>query len=152
MTWFTDLGSGIISKLDGLDYVITDHHMPDIDGGERIHNWRHFNPHTYGIDGSKSISGAGLAYMISISMNRENRDMADLAMVGASGDLQDAALCRFWLEQENNRYWEKRGVLGTMVDLRMFGRHTRPLYKLLQYSDDPFFPGLSGRESACISF
>jgi RecJ-like exonuclease len=153
MTWFTDLGSGIISKLDGVDYVITDHHMPDIDGGKRIHNWRHFNPHTYGIDGSKSISGAGLAYMISISMNRENRDMADLAMVGASGDLQDAALCRFFgWNRKIIDIGKKEGVLGTMVDLRMFGRHTRPLYKLLQYSDDPFFPGLSGRESACISF
>jgi len=153
MTWFTDLGSGSISKLDGLEYVITDHHLPDINGGKRALKWRHLNPHIYGVDGGRVISGAGLAYMVSISMDSRNRDMADLAMVGASGDLQDAALCRFdgW-NRKIISIGKKEGILDTIMDLRMFGRHTRPLYKILQYADDPFLPGLSGRESACISF
>ena len=153
VTWFTDLGSGVISKLDGIDYIIADHHMPDIEGGKRIVNWRHFNPHVYGIDGGKAISGAGLAYLIAISINKKNKDMADLAMVGASGDLQDAASCKF--EGWNRNIIEigkEEGILDVVRDLRMFGRHTRPLYKLLQYADDPFFPGLTGRESACLSF
>jgi RecJ-like exonuclease len=38
------------------------------------------------------------------------------------------------------------------MDIRYFGRETRPVYKLLQYSNDPLIPGLSGREEACISF
>ena len=47
---------------------------------------------------------------------------------------------------------EKSGVIRSVRDIRYFGRETRPVYKLLQYSSDPLIPGLSGRETACIKF
>ncbi len=153
LTWFTDLGSGIISKLDGLDYVITDHHMPDMEGGERVTHWRHLNPHVYGVDGRKAISGAGLAYMVATAINKKNRDMADLAIVGASGDLQDMSLCKFesW-NREIAAIGKKIGILDIKKDLRAFGRQTRPIHKILQYADDPILPGLTRRGSTCLSF
>ncbi|MEA2055142.1 MAG: DHH family phosphoesterase [Candidatus Thermoplasmatota archaeon] len=153
LTWFTDLGSGVISKLDGLEYIITDHHMPDIEGGKKVMQWRHFNPHVYGIDGGKEISGAGLAYIVAMAINKKNADMADLAIVGASGDLQDFVSCRLegW-NREIANLGKDMGILDVKNDIRAFGRQTRPVYKILQYADDPILPGLTGRKGACISF
>ncbi|HPS88592.1 MAG TPA: DHH family phosphoesterase, partial [Methanosarcina vacuolata] len=37
-------------------------------------------------------------------------------------------------------------------DLTLFGKQTRPIYKLIQYSSDPYLPGLTGNEEACIEF
>jgi RecJ-like exonuclease len=34
----------------------------------------------------------------------------------------------------------------------LFGRQTRPVFKMLEYSQDPYLPGLSGDEDACIAF
>jgi len=152
-TWFTDLGSGVISKLGDMDCIITDHHMIDIRGGEGPGNWRHFNPHIYGINGGKAVSGAGLAYMVAVAISKKNRDMADLAIVGASGDLQDLDSCRF--EQWNRRIafiGKKIDVIDISRDLRAFGRQTKPIHKILQYSDDPILPGITGRESSSMSF
>jgi len=44
------------------------------------------------------------------------------------------------------------GVLEAQIDLRLFGRETRPAYKMLQYATDPWIPRLSGNEEACIAF
>jgi RecJ-like exonuclease len=37
-------------------------------------------------------------------------------------------------------------------DIRYFGRETRPVFKLLQYGNDPLIPNLTGKEDACINF
>jgi len=151
LIWFTDLGSGSISKLHEMNYIITDHHMPDIEG--KIHTWRHFNPHLYGRDGGREISGAGLVYLIASKMNEGNKDMVDLAIVGASGDLQDSFSCRLegW-----NQAIVREGIMENKIevkkDIRLFGRQTKPIHKILQYADDPILPGLTGREGACLSF
>ena len=47
---------------------------------------------------------------------------------------------------------EKVGTIKSKIDIRFFGRETRPAQKMLQYASDPIIPGLTGRESACISF
>ena len=149
LIWFTDLGSGMLPHLDGLEYVITDHHTPAGDDD----SWRHFNPYRYDVSGERGISGAGLTFLVALAMDQKNRDMADLAMVGAAGDMQDAAACRFtdWNDVIAN-LGEKAGVVHRYSDLRAFGRQTRPLYKLLQYADDPILPGLTGRAGACKTF
>jgi len=36
--------------------------------------------------------------------------------------------------------------------LRLWGRYTRPIHKTLQYSVDPYIPGISGSESASVQF
>ncbi len=149
LIWFTDLGSGMLPHLDGLDYVVTDHHTPS----GHDDSWRHFNPSRYGVSGEQAVSGAGLAFLVALAMDPANRDLADLAMIGAAGDTQDAAACRFtgWNRAIADT-GEKAGVLTRYRDLRAFGRQTRPLYKLLQYADDPVLPGLTGRASACRAF
>jgi len=151
LKWFTDLGSGITSKLKGMDYIITDHHTLDLE--EKIQTWRDFNPHLYGIDGGREISGAGLVYVIASKLNEKNKDMAELAIVGACGDLQDVFSCR--LEGWNREIVEE-GIVENKIevkkDVRLFGRQTKPIHKILQYADDPILPSLSGNEKACLSF
>jgi len=149
LVWFTDLGSSISLKFPDIDKIITDHHACPDDSDLNFH----LNPHLFGLDGSFQISGAGLTYFVSKSIDKKNMDLASLAIVGASGDLQDRKYCR--LAGVNRQILEdgkKAGVIRYKTDIRYFGRETRPIYKLLQYASDPIIPGISGREVACIAF
>jgi len=94
-TWFTDLGSGVLSRLENIEYLITDHHIPDQFLLAAQDRWRHLNPHLYGIDGCKEISGAGLALTVATAVDIKNSDLIGLSIIGASGDLQDSSHCRF---------------------------------------------------------
>ena len=47
---------------------------------------------------------------------------------------------------------KKAGCVKPLIDIRYFGRETKPVHKLLQFSNDPIIPGITGRESACINF
>jgi single-stranded-DNA-specific exonuclease len=146
---FTDLGSGALSsiKKHGIRAVVTDHHRP-----EPADYDYHMNPHLYGLNGSTEISGAGVAFLLALKLG-DNMDLSQLAIVGAVGDLQDM--------RTNALVGVNRQILGLAAangyvsfekDIKLFGRQTRPVYKLLQYSSDPFIPGLSGSEDACIAF
>ncbi|MFH1100721.1 MAG: DHH family phosphoesterase [Methanobacteriota archaeon] len=149
LVWFTDLGSSISSQYPTMNKIITDHHTcPDSSN----HPF-HLNPHLFGLDGSYEISGAGVTYLVSKVIDKNNLKLSALAVVGACGDLQE-------------KRWQKltgmnasvvddgklSGVLQVKKDIRYFGRETRPLTKLLQYANDPVLPGLSGREDACVLF
>lgn len=76
--------------LEKMDYIITDHHLPEDVSVAMDQKWRQLNPHLHGIDGRKEISGAGLALSVATALNAKNSDLVGLAIVGASGDLQDA--------------------------------------------------------------
>jgi single-stranded-DNA-specific exonuclease len=146
---FTDLGSGAIDQIRtlGIDAIVTDHHQP-----KPVDYEYHMNPHLVGLNGATDISGAGVAFLLAMKLG-SNEDLSSLAIVGAVGDLQDM--------RTNALVGVNRGILELGVangylscekDLKLFGRQTRPLYKLLQYSSDPYLPGLSGNEGACIAF
>jgi RecJ-like exonuclease len=144
LIWFTDLGSMVEGNLKR---VITDHHECNQDSP------LHLNPHLFGYDGSYEISGAGATYLVSRCIDKRNMDLSPLAIVGATGDLQDKKFCKLQgINQDIVKDGRKIGLLKKKIDIRYFGRETRPIYKLLQYSNDPFIPGLSGREDACILF
>jgi RecJ-like exonuclease len=146
---FTDLGSGALSSIKdhGIKAVVTDHHRPEPTGYEY-----HMNPHLYGLNGSTEISGAGVAFLLALKLG-DNMDLSSLAIVGAVGDLQD--MRTHALVGVNRQILElatANGYISFEKDIKLFGRQTRPIYKLLQYSSDPFIPGLSGSEDACIAF
>ncbi|MEM1514536.1 MAG: DHH family phosphoesterase [Candidatus Bathyarchaeia archaeon] len=152
---FIDMGSGYLdilgAKLEKKCIVILDHHQPI---GRPRENFFHVNPHLFGVDGAKSISSAGISYLVAKSMDKNNVDLAYLAVVGALGDLQD-------------KYEEKRlgglndiivkdsieaGFLSVEKDLLLFGRETRPIHKALSYLTNPYIPGISGEEDKCLAF
>jgi RecJ-like exonuclease len=44
------------------------------------------------------------------------------------------------------------GLVDAAEDIRYFGRETRPVFKMLEYSSDPYLPHITGREQESISF
>ncbi len=145
---FTDLGSGMLDAISRLkiNAVISDHHQPHGIYENQI------NPHLFGINGATELSGSGVTYLLASAMG-ENKDLADLAVVGAVGDLQHVkhgqlvGINRSILDEG-----AKNGVLRYEKDLLLFGKQTRPIFKLLQYSSDPYLPGITGSEDASIEF
>ena len=149
LVWFTDLGSGISNQYPEIKKVITDHHSCP---NESDFNF-HLNPHLFQLDGTFEISGAGTTYLVSKSLNKNNVDLSPLSIIGACGDLQDKRYCKLVGENRNIMKDGKDGnYIKNIMDIRYFGRETRPVAKLLQYASDPNIPGLSGREDACTSF
>lgn len=148
LVWFTDLGSSIASD-NSINMIITDHHACS----ENTNFPFHLNPHLFGLDGSFEISGAGLTYLVSKQVNKKNIDLSALAIVGACGDLQDRKHKKLYgLNREILNDGEQSNTVIKKIDIRYFGRETRPIYKMLQYANDPIIPGLTGRESACLYF
>ena len=145
---FTDLGSGMLESIQshGINAIVSDHHQP------RGEMQNHLNPHLFGANGSYELSGSGTTYILASALG-DNRDLADLAIVGAMGDLQHmkkgylTGINRLILEEGANS-----NVLKFEKDITLFGKQTRPVFKLLQFASDPYIPGLTGSEDACIEF
>ncbi len=150
--FFVDLGSGylnLINKLKKKIFVLDHHQIEKVDNLNK--DIIQLNPYLFGIDGTKDISGSGVVYLFCKELNEKNKDLAYLAVIGAIGDMQ-----------ENNGF---RGINNSILDdaveskkievkrgLRMFGLQTRPLYKILQYSTDPFIPNVTGSEEGAKLF
>ena len=164
LVWFVDLGAGMLHAMHGIDAVITDHHVPTarevpkalrgdlLRFAESVDRVLMLNPHLEG-EGSDVASGAGCAYAVAKALDPKNADLAAVAIVGAVGDMQEAEFRR--LDGYNRTILadgEAAGVVKADIDLRLFGRETRPAYKMLQYASDPWIPRLSGNEEACIAF
>jgi RecJ-like exonuclease len=154
---FTDLGSGqlhhIESALIDAPVVIMDHHPPSIKNPSN--NIRQVNPHLCGFDGASEISGAGTAYLVARHLGASNEDLAALAVIGAIGDIQDRGE-KHTLQSLNKDIIVEDAVaadvLEVATDIRVFGRETRPIHKALQYTSDPFIPGISNDSEGALSF
>jgi RecJ-like exonuclease len=151
----SDFGSGYMDllgdKLSEFKIVVLDHHQIV---GEVKPNIVHVNPHSYGIDGARDISGAGVAYFVAKAIDKENMDLAPIAVVGALGDLQDKYDQRK-LGGVNEKIVEdavNAGLLTVERDLIFFGRETRPIHKTLASTTNPFIPGISGEEDKSLAF
>ena len=152
---FTDLGSGMIQEIMDrkLDAIVADHHKPQACPSQPL---AHINPHLVGADGANQLSGSGSTFLLARALASDpgaNDDLAALAVVGAVGDLQDMARGQLI---GLNRCILDIGARAKAVefskDIKLFGRQTRPVYKMLEYCQDPYLPGLSGKEDACIAF
>ncbi len=174
---FSDLGTGQRALIEKMrrqfesvrGIIILDHHLPqsggngqsgEEDAGDRMRGEAErrsdiveINPHLHGMDGSFDVSAAGVAFLLALTMDRRNVDLSELAVVGATGDLQ-----RYYgrgLVGTNKRIaeiGERAGVLLRKRDLTFFGINTRPLPFLLEYCTEPYLPGLTGNRDACMSF
>ncbi len=153
---FLDLGSGqidsIASLLKGRTIIIADHHQPQ--SNSAYGNVLHLNPLVFGIE--ENISGAGMAYIIARAMDRQNRDLSQIAIIGAIGDAQTGSIGKGWgllgLNREILKDAIAEGKIRLSKGIRLFGRYTRPVHKALEYSIDPYIPGITGSESASVHF
>lgn len=148
--FLTDLGSGQLNLLkdffDKTHVFVIDHHEPV--EMQNI-NLFHLNPFLYG---EEEISSSTICYLFAKSISVQNTDLIELAIIGAVGDEQDEGwefkgLARKILEEA-----ETLGKITAVKGIRLYGRNTRPIHKSLEYSFDPFIPGISGSESHAIQF
>ncbi|MEM3695246.1 MAG: DHH family phosphoesterase [Candidatus Bathyarchaeia archaeon] len=152
---FTDFGSGYMNllnkKLADFKIVILDHHQAT---EKELPSFVQVNPHLHGIDGARDISGAGVAYFVAKAVDKDNVDLAPIAIVGALGDLQDKYNQRM-LGGVNAKIVEdalRTGLVTVEKDLIFFGRETRPIHKSLASTTNPFIPDISGREDKSVEF
>ena len=152
----TDFGSGYINllqqKIPNVKVCICDHHQ--INGILTNPNIVQVNPHLVGIDGATDVSGSGVAYFVAKAVNAANVDLAPIALVGALGDMQDKYEQRKLggLNELMVNDGVAAGLLKVEKDLMFFGRETRPLYKMIVTTTNPFLPGLSGQETETLNF
>ncbi|MDG6223793.1 MAG: DHH family phosphoesterase [Candidatus Bathyarchaeota archaeon] len=156
LTIFTDMGSGYLDllgdRLAGRDVVILDHHKPALN--QLPDGFIQVNPHIHGIDGTREISGSGVAYYAAKALNEKNVDLAAIAIVGALGDLQDKNKDRK-LGGANTPIVKDAvasGVLTVETDLLFFGRETRPIHQALARTTNPFIPEISSEEDKSLAF
>lgn len=138
---FCDMGSACIKQINSLkgDVIIADHHQPsDVETKENI---IHINPHLFGIDGSKDLSGAGASYLIVRDLDKKH--LAYLALIGAFGDMQ----CQENFTGLNKLIYDdaiESGTLEVHEGLKIASKNSEPLYKSLAYSFNPPLIGLTG--------
>jgi single-stranded-DNA-specific exonuclease len=153
---FLDLGSGQMGMIqqhlvkDGRMIIVADHHQVQGDAPSVLH----INPVNFGI--TENISGSGMSYLLARAMGPQNTDLSELAIIGAIGDSQIGSIGPDWglfgINREILKDAVNCGRIRLMKGIRLWGRYTRPLHKALEYSVDPYIPGISGSESASVQF
>ena len=153
---FSDLGGGqmegINKYLSNKNIVILDHHPTLI--APATENIINISPFDFGFDGSNQVSGAGISYFIAKQFDKANIDSSPIAIVGALADRQDKGKKNSLIELNKKIVQDgvKADILEEKLDIRLFGRETRPIYQALEYTTDPFLPGLTGDGDMCIRF
>jgi RecJ-like exonuclease len=148
----TDLGSSqlenINKHLPDKKILILDHHEIQSKPNPNI---IHVNPHLADIDGSNNISGSGTVFLFSCLLNQKNYDVVHIALIGAIGDVQEDN----GFSGINNLLLKiaiERDKIYIKNELNFFGKQTRPLFKLLEYSSDLNIPGITGSQNNSILF
>ena len=147
---FCDMGSANlkgVSRLKG-DVIIADHHQTDHDT-KLEDNVVHVNPHLYGLDGTKDVSGSGVTYLTVRPM--EYKNLAGLALVGAFGDMQ----YKNGFSGVNKTILDdgiESGNIEVMDDLKIAYKSQEPLYKALSYTINPVIKEVSGDEEGSVNF
>jgi single-stranded-DNA-specific exonuclease len=148
---FADLGSAMLDRMDrylkGKNVFVLDHHTPLDWKSDHVH----LNPHLHGINGGDEISGSGVVYYFVSALDKANESLAHIPVIGAIGDVQDRPMMR-GLNKGILAKAESLGLLKVTKGLRLFGIESKPLHKVLEYSFDPFIPGVSGSESGSLQF
>ncbi len=140
---FLDLGSNNIKDLEKLDneIFIIDHHEIIEKVPEKIHM---INPHLYKGYSGEEISASGLTYLIAKKINKKNKDLANLAVLGLIGDMMGGSLSKLNKEiLEDAKTKIKKGLLLYPA--------TRPLNKALEYSSGIYIPGVTGSYRGAIA-
>lgn len=140
ITVFLDLCSGSLNQISksGLENVyIIDHHeiICEIPANVNI-----INPELHE---KEKISSSGLTYFFCREIDDKNREFAKLAVLGMIGDMLERNMNKLNNEILNDgEVKRKRGLL--------IYPSTRPLNRALEYSSDPFIPGVTGNNDGVI--
>lgn len=93
--------------------------------------------------GAEQMSGAAICYLAAKNVSTENKDLAALAVIGMVGDLQEKIINKTFNDILNDaEITIKKGLL--------IYPSTRPLDRALEYSSNPYIPGVSGSYRGAI--
>lgn len=150
----SDLGAGQdVSKIITPDQkmIILDHHPPIRKLGTQIGGGlSEVNPNFYGLDGSYTISGGGLSYLLAKTFNFY--DLSWMGVLSAVGDMQNSSTGKLrGLNREILSDAKKMDMMQYQDDLVLYGRHTRPLFVALSYFGDVHLP-LTNNRNECVYF
>jgi len=134
VTLFLDLASGSLEELgkSGIEKIfIVDHHQVT----EKIpDNVKIVNPELWE---KEKISGAGMTYLFCKEIDSKNKESAKLAVIGTIGDCLEKELDSINHGiLEDSEIKRKKGL--------MIYPATRPINRVLEYSSDPYIPGVTG--------
>jgi single-stranded-DNA-specific exonuclease len=137
---FLDLASNSLKHLGKKDteVFILDHHeiietIPP--------NVRMINPTIYN---QEPLSSSGICYLFAKTLSQNNKDLANLAVLGMVGDLLEKNLSKVYDEiLKDSETTIKKGLL--------IYPSTRPLDRTLQYSSNPYISGVSGSYHGAIN-
>ena len=138
---FSDMGSAFVDKFNSFksDVIIADHHQ--VSDVESESNVVHINPHLFGIDGSRDLSGAGSSYLAVRDLNKKH--LAYFALIGAFGDMQGqegfTGVNKMIVDDA-----VESGALEIHDGLKIVSKSTEPIFKSLAYTFSPPLPGISG--------
>jgi len=131
---FLDLGSGNLNEISESgfeDVFIIDHHeiIQEVPEGINI-----ANPDLYD---KQKISSSGLTYLFAKEIDQSNKEFAKLAILGMIGDCLEREIEKLNHGIANDgEVQKKRGLL--------IYPSTRPLNRTLEFSSNPFIPGVTG--------
>ena len=138
---FSDMGSPFIKEFNTYkhDVIVADHHQ--VDDTESESNVVHVNPHLFGIDGSKDLSGSGSAYLTIRDLDKKH--LAYFALIGAFGDMQGqdgfTGVNKLILDDAVSS-----GAVEIHEGLKTVSKSSEPVFKSLAYTFSPPLPGISG--------
>ncbi len=136
---FLDLASGSLNYLGNkkTEIFVFDHHEIT---QEIPVNVLMINPV---LEDFESLSGAAICYLFARTLSLQNKDLAYLAVIGMVGDLHEKSIGKVFSEILNDSETTiKKGLLVYPS--------TRPLNKVLEYSSNPFIPGVSGSREGVL--
>ncbi len=137
---FLDLGAGAIDYLSKCNFkiFILDHHeirqKPES-------NIRIINPNLFD---EENLSGSSLTYLFSKSIDKENKELANLAIIGMVGDMLEKNISKIGntILEDAKEVIIKKGPL-------IFSA-TRPLHKALEFSSSIYIPGVTGSSQGAL--
>ncbi len=130
---FLDLASGSFNYLKEKksQIFILDHHEISQDIPQNVFI---LNPL---LENNEPISSAAICYLFAKSISSENKDLADLAVIGMVGDVLDQNLSKTYDEiLKDAETIVKKGLLVYPS--------TRSIDKALEYSSSPYIPSVTG--------
>jgi len=134
---FLDLGSGNLTHLEktgAKDIFIIDHHQIDDSQSKFGESINIINPELHK---KQKISGSGLTYLFCKEIDKENKELSKLAILGMIGDTLEKEIDNLNQDILNDgEIKRKRGLL--------IYPSTRPLNRTLEYCSNPFIPGVTG--------
>jgi len=149
---FTDFGASQIDyinkDLKDKEVFILDHHYPH---GKPLKKFNYLSPYDYGFNGNSEVCGAGLAFFFAHAVDKKNKKLAHLGIIGAVGDVQESKGFK-GLNKEILKIGVENSIIQVKDGLKFFGLKSRPIHKLIAYSTELFIPGASNSESGAVQF